>query len=90
MKPEREGQQVAASIAASESGTNLRLDASERELQGPVNIIKQTAKYSGKKRTHSDKNLLLVNENTKKVVYLSPTAEGKKHAKKLADESAVS
>jgi hypothetical protein len=34
--------------------------------------------------------LLLVNENTGKVVYLSPTVEGKKHDKKLADESRIS
>ena len=30
------------------------------------------------------------NENTGKVVYLSPTVEGKKHAKKLADEAEIS
>ncbi len=47
-------------------------------------------KYSGKKRAQTDKNLLLVNENTRKVVYLSPTVEGKKHDKKLADESKIS
>ncbi len=34
------------------------------------------------KKTHTDKNLLLANENTKKIVYLSPTVEGKKHDKK--------
>ena len=34
--------------------------------------------------------MLLVNENTKKVVYLSETVDGKKHDKKLADESQIS
>lgn len=34
--------------------------------------------------------MLLVNENTGKVVYLSETADGKKHDKKLADESGIS
>jgi hypothetical protein len=90
MKPEREGKKVATLIEASEGGANLSLDASERELQRPVSVEKQAAKYSGKKKTHTDKNLLLVNENTKKVVYLSPTVEGKKHDKKLADESKLS
>lgn len=90
MKPEREGKKVADLIEASEGGANLSLDASERELQRPVNVTKQKQKYSGKKKTHTDKNLLLVNENTKKVVYLSPTVEGKKHDKKLADESHIS
>ena len=82
MKPEREGKKVADLIEAVEGGANLSLDASERELQRPVNIDKQKAKYSGKKKTHTDKNLLLVNENTKRVVYLSETVEGKMHDKK--------
>lgn len=90
MKPNRQGNQVADSIEASEGGANLSLDATERRLQRPVNADKQREKYSGKKKTHTDKNLLLVNENTKKVVYLSPTVEGKKHDKKLADESKIS
>jgi DDE superfamily endonuclease/Helix-turn-helix of DDE superfamily endonuclease len=90
MRPEREGKKVANLMEASEGGANLSPDASERELQRPVNIEKQKEKYSGKKKTHTDKNLLLVNENTKKVVYLSPTVEGKKHDKKLADESKIS
>ena len=89
MKPEREGKQVATLPEASEGGANLSLDASERELQRPVDISKQKEKYSGKKKTHTDKNILLVNENTRKVVYLSATAEGKKHDKKLADESQI-
>lgn len=66
MKPERNGGQVGGLIEASEGGANLSLDASERELQRPVNIDKQKQKYSGKKKTHTDKSLLLVNENTRK------------------------
>lgn len=90
MKPEREGEKVADLIEAVEGGANLSLDASERKIQRPVEKEKQAEKYSGKKKTHTDKNLLLVNENTSKVVYLSPTVEGKKHDKKLADESQIS
>ena len=90
MKPEREGSKVADLIEAREGGANLSLDASEREINRPLKIEKQKEKYSGKKKMHTDKNLLLVNENTKKVVYLSPTVEGKKHDKKLADESQIS
>jgi hypothetical protein len=90
MKPLRKGTAVATSIGASEGGANLSLDAAERLLQRPVNNDKQVEKYSGKRKTHTDKNLLLVNENTKKVVYLSETVEGKKHDKKLADESQIS
>jgi len=90
MKPERDGKKVAATMESVEGGANLSIDASERELQRPVKIEKQKIKYSGKKKTHTDKNVLLVNENTSKVVYLSATVEGKKHDKKLADESQIS
>ena len=82
MKPARNGKQVAESIEAREGGANLSLDAAERLLQRPVNEDKQREKYSGKKKTHTDKNLLLVNENTRRVVYLSETVEGKMHDKK--------
>jgi hypothetical protein len=89
MKPLRKGADVAASIEASEGGSNLSLDAAERLLQRPLDEDKQREKYSGKRKTHTDKNLLLVNENTKKVVYLSETVEGKMHDKKLADKSKI-
>ena len=90
MKPERDGKKVAKLIEAVEGGANLSIDATERRLQRPVNIEKQKEKYSGKKKTHTDKNVLLVNENTRKIAYLSKTVEGKKHDKKLAEESKIS
>ena len=90
MKPQRDGQNVACLIEASAGGANPSLETTQRRLQRPVNEEKQRAKYSGKRKTHTDKNLLLVNENTKKVVYLSETVEGKKHDKKLAEESQLS
>jgi hypothetical protein len=49
----------------------------------------QQAHYSGKKKTHTAKNLLLVNEMTSKVVYLGPTVAGRTHAKKAADEAQI-
>jgi hypothetical protein len=90
MKPVRVGAEVADSIEAGEGGANLSIDAAERLLQRPVDEKRQREKYSGKRKTHTDKNLLLVNENTKKVVYLSETVEGKMHDKKLADKSKIS
>lgn len=41
------------------------------------------------KKTHTDKNIVLVNIHSQKVVYLSQTALGKKHDKKLADEAQI-
>ena len=90
MKPERNGEKVGQMVEACEGGANLSIDATERLLPRPVNEAKQRAKYSGKRKTHTDKNVLLVNENTKKVVYLSETVEGKRHDKKLAESSHIS
>lgn len=90
MKPERDGSRVGTNLSTREGGTNLSLDGTERRLQRPTDPLKQGAKYSGKKKAHTDKNILLVNENTKRVVYLSPTVEGKKHDKKATEEAAIS
>jgi DDE superfamily endonuclease len=41
------------------------------------------------KKTHTDKNVVLVNTHSRKVVYLSKTELGKKHDKKVTDEAAI-
>ncbi len=89
MRPEREAGGVAASPLALEGTSDLAIDGSERRRQRPQDDEVQKAHYSGKKKTHTDKNLLLVNEDTGKVAYLSPTGRGKTHDKKLADEAGI-
>lgn len=89
MRPEREAGGVAASPLALEGTSDLAIDGSERRRQRPKDDELQKVHYSGKKKTHTDKNLLLVNEGTGKVAYLSPTGPGKTHDKKLADEAAI-
>ncbi len=41
------------------------------------------------KKTHTDKNIVVVNIHSQKVAYLSETEPGKKHDKKLADEAQI-
>ena len=81
---------MAANPLALEGTSDLAIDGSERRRQRPKDEELQKAHYSGKKKTHTDKNLLLVNEGTGKVAYLSPTGPGKTHDKKLADEAGIS
>jgi hypothetical protein len=91
MRPEREAGGVAASPLALEGTSDLAIGGSERRRQRPKDEELQEAHYSGKKKTHTDKNLLLVNEeDTGKVAYLRPTGLGKTHDKKLADEAGIS
>ncbi len=89
MRPERAASAVATTAATVEGGANLAIDGTERRLQRPTDPIKQRAKYSGKKKAHTDKNILLVNENSQSVVYLSPTVDGKKHDSRAATEAAI-
>jgi hypothetical protein len=83
--PERDASQVATSPLALEGAPDGVLDGTERRRQRPTDAAQQKAHYSGKKKTHTDKNLLLVNEHTTKVIYLGPTVAGKTHDKKAAD-----
>ncbi|MCX7837965.1 MAG: transposase family protein [Anaerolineae bacterium] len=45
--------------------------------------------YSGKKKTHSDKNIVIVNTRSKRVGYLSPTYVGKTHDKTVAESEQI-
>ena len=89
VKPEREGHQ----FAAAERRTNVRrdyiIDGTERRRQRPKNPEKQALHYSGKKKVHSDKNVVIVHTQSKRVAYLSPTRPGKTHDKKVADREQI-
>lgn len=89
MAPERDASRVATSPLALEGAPDMVIDGTERRRQRPTNAAQQQEQYSGKKKTHTDKNLLLVNEHTDKVIYLGPTVAGKKHDKKAADEGEI-
>jgi hypothetical protein len=90
MLPERDGSQVATHPLAQEGGVlELAIDGTERRRQRPHDATRQRDHYSGKKKTHTDKNILVVNETTDKVIYLGPTVTGKTHDKKAADEAAI-
>ena len=89
MAPERDTSRVATSPLALEGAPDMAIDGTERRRQRPTNAAQQQEQYSGKKKTHTDKNLLLVNEHTDKVIYLGPTVAGKKHDKKAADEEEI-
>ena len=58
-------------------------DGSERPVQRPIDGDEQEEYYSGKKRCHTVKNILLIRE-TCDVAYLSPTPAGKWHEKSIA------
>ncbi len=85
--PERDASQVANNPLAVEGAPEVAIDGTERRRQRPTDAAQQKEHYSGKKKAHTDKNILLVNETTGKVAYLSSTVAGKTHDKRAADEA---
>jgi hypothetical protein len=63
------------------------IDGSERPIQRPKDQERQKQYYSGKKKRHTVKNIVISEKQTKKIRALSATVEGKKHDKALADET---
>lgn len=86
MRPVRDPQAVATEPLVTEGGADLVIDGTERRRQRPKDAQQQRETYSGKKKSHTDKNILLANVQTTKVVYLSPTEVGKTHDKKMVDQ----
>jgi hypothetical protein len=68
---------------------DLTIDGTERRRQRPKNKEKQALHYSGKKKAHTDKNVVIVNTKSKRVGYLSGTYAGKTHDKKIADTESI-
>ena len=62
------------------------VDGVERRRQRPADQAAQQEYYSGKKKAHTVKNILIVGREDREVKYLGQTHVGKKHDKKIADE----
>jgi len=61
-------------------------DGTERPIGRPKDKEQQKLYYSGKRRQHTVKNIMLINALCK-IILLTLTCEGKKHDKKVADEA---
>jgi len=89
LAPERDASRVATTPLTWEGAPALALDGTERRRQRPRDPSAQRAHYSGKKKAHTDKNIVVVNEHTSKVVYLGPTVAGHTHDKTAADDAQI-
>jgi DDE superfamily endonuclease len=84
-RPARNGRHFAPNSTASPAPPRLIIDGTERRRQRPKNPEKQALHYSGKKKTHGDKNLVIVTLPGRRIDFLSRTYVGKTHDKKMAD-----
>lgn len=87
--PERDGKKFAQAERRQAAPADYIIDGTERRRQRPKSPEKQGLHYSGKKKMHSDKNVVVVNTGSKRVAYLSPTHAGKTHDKKVADHEQI-
>lgn len=59
-------------------------DGTERRIQRPKNAKRNKRYYSGKKKAHTRKNIVMADENTR-ILLVSPTKPGRRHDKRLSD-----
>lgn len=87
--PEREPARFAQSEARHGERPDFIIDGTERRRQRPKNPEHQAAAYSGKKKTHCDKNVVIVQARSRRVGFLSQTYAGKTHDKKIVDTEPI-
>jgi hypothetical protein len=87
--PSREPASLESLLAECDS-LEFILDGTERRRQRPKDRQAQAEAYSGKKKSHTHKNNLIVNTDSQRVIYLSQTVSGKTPDKKLADQEQYS
>jgi hypothetical protein len=61
------------------------IDGTERPVQRKKDYGEQKEDYSGKKKRHTQKNILMIDED-KRIIYLGPTRGGRNHDYKMLKE----
>ena len=83
--PQRKIESVEAFMNAFPGVKDLFIDGTERRVQRASDPKEQRNDYSGKKKTHTRKNLVINDEN-KRILVLTPTVKGSMHDKKIYDK----
>jgi hypothetical protein len=88
--PERDPQQFKHKEKDRKDAAVSIIDGTERRRQRAKQAEKQALQYSGKKKIHSDKNVVIATVKKKRISFLSQTYPGKTHDKKVADTENIS
>src|SRR5262245_38237724 len=67
-------------------GLEFIIDGTERPIQRPKEATRQKRYYSGRKKRHTVKSVVIIDKRTKRIKVLSRTREGKTSDKRIADE----
>ena len=76
--PEREISTLEELLEVFPDVRDLLIDGTERPIQRPKDNEKQKENYSGKKKMHTRKNII-ISDKKKRIGYVSPTMNGKRH-----------
>lgn len=87
--PERQMNSVAGLVSICPDLEQFIVDASERPVRRPKDPYSQTKYYSGKKKRHTVKNQITIHPQSKRILSVSLTVEGKLHDKKLFEKDPV-
>lgn len=88
--PERDPKKFKSKEKGRKDALDSAIDGTERRRQRPKKAEKQVLTYSGKKKSHTDKNVIIATIKKKRVSYLSQTYPGRTHDKKVADQENIS
>jgi hypothetical protein len=88
--PERDPRNFKSKENDRKDAADSIIDGTERRRQRPKQAKRQALHYSGKKKIHSDKNVVIATAKKKRVSYLCQTYPGKTHDKKVADTEGIS
>lgn len=86
--PQRQIHSVEEFMALFPEIKDVFIDGTDRRIQRPKNPKRQNRLYSGKRKTTTRKNIVVANEK-KEVLYLTPTKSGRRHDKRLLDKSGI-
>jgi hypothetical protein len=85
--PKRQIKNIDDFFRAFPEAKEIFIDGTERPIQRPKNKEKQKANYSGKKKRHTVKNIVITEKN-RRIGFLSKTVSGKEHDFSLLKEQA--
>lgn len=83
--PERKINSVKEFLEKFPEAREVFLDGMERRVQKPMNLKRRKKLYSGKRKATTRKNVVMTNDS-KKILLLTPTKSGRRHDKRLADK----
>lgn len=83
--PKRKIENVEAFIKSFPEVKDLFIDGTERRVERSSDYKKQKLDYSGKKKAHTRKNLV-VNDEKRRIILVTPTVKGSMHDKKIYDK----